>query len=49
MRISKMLTEKVDVNFVIEIKQQNETSKHVELREFLFLEDILPNISHKIN
>ena len=44
MRISKMLTEKVDVNFVIEIKQQNETSKHVELREFLFLEDILPNI-----
>ena len=49
MRISKMLTEKVDVDFVIEIMQQNETSKHFELREFLFLEDILPNISHKIN
>ena len=49
MRISKILTEKVDVDFVIEIMQQNKTSKHSELREFLFLEDILPNISHKIN
>ena len=49
MRINKILTEKVDVNFVIEIMQQNETSKYFELREFLFLEDILPNVSHKIN
>ena len=32
-----------------EIMQQSETSKHFKLREFLFLEDILPNISHKIN
>ena len=44
-----MLTEKADVDFVIEIMQPNETWKHFKLREFQFLEDILPNISHKIN